>query len=266
MLPLHHAPILLSNGIIAPKGDRVKHKNKKVLTADDLKSKIENMRIRLVIVNTEDCLKLLAEPERFCSAGRLEKCRRTVDARARAQGYAAELALSYCLSGPALLPPEYRYEKSGKPVIDGGHISLAHSGKYGVCAYSDAPVGADIEVNRVVSPALARRILCAEERDEYRAAPDNEYLLRKFVIKEAYFKLTGEGIGGRFSDVREDGGRLSRRGKAAGYAKVFTLDYAIGCIVTEEEFEDSDAETAILTDGSIESALPVQGVPHEQRA
>lgn len=210
------------------------------------------MKVKLVIVNTEDCMKLLSQPERYCSEGRLLRCRKTLNAGVRQQGYAAELALSYCISGEALLPPDYRYEKSGKPVIDGGYISLAHSGKYAVCAYCDAPVGVDIEVNRVVSPGLSRRVLSAAEREEYAALSENEYLLRKFVIKEAYFKLTGEGIGGRFADLTEENGSLLRRGEPVGFAHQFFPDVAIGCIVTEEKLEDTDLETVCITDRLIQ--------------
>ncbi len=248
MLPLHHAPILLSSGIIAPKGCHVKPKNKKMLTAAAAEGTIHYMKVRLVIVNTEDCVRLLKEPARFCSVGRLERCRKALDARVRQQGYAAELALSYCLSGEALLPPVYHYEKSGKPVIDGGYISLSHSGKYAVCAYADCPVGVDIEVNRVVSPALSRRILCEAERKEYRAAPDNEYLLRKFVIKEAYFKMTGEGIGGRFTDLHEQNRMLLRCGEPVGYVSKFSPEYAVGCIVTEDKLTPYDIEIEYLKD------------------
>ena len=206
------------------------------------------MKVKVVIINTEDHLRALAEPERFCSEGRLNKCRATLNAAVRMQGYAAELAISYALSGAALLPPVYSYEKSGKPVIENGFISISHSGKYAVCAVADAPVGVDIEVRRTVSPAISRRVLTDAERAEYRAEPSDDYLLRKFVIKEAYFKMTGEGLGGSFRGVEETEGRLVRKRKDVGYAFEFEPEYAVACIVTEEKLEAEDVDIIYPSD------------------
>ena len=209
---------------------------KLLLTGRRGEGTIHYMKIRLVIVNIEDCAGLLSAPERFCSGQRLARAEAIADAGKRMQSYAAELALSFALSGDALLPPVYSYDEKGRPVIEGGFVSLSHSGNYAVCAYSPAPVGVDIEERRPVESGLARRILCPAERKEYERSGVG-YLLGRFVMKEAFFKLTGEGISGGFHDVFESEGRLFRRGVLAGFPVFFgTPGYA--CCVVSSAFPE----------------------------
>jgi len=53
----------------------------------------------------------------------------------------------------------------GKPLLEGLHFNLSHSGDWLCLAFHDAPVGVDIqEIRRdVCMEALARRIMCAEQ-------------------------------------------------------------------------------------------------------
>ena len=192
--------------------------------------------VKLVVVNIEKCSGILERPERFSSVMRLHKCASFKNPAVRMQGYAAELALSYALSGGELLPPVYRYEKSGKPVVDGGFISLSHSGGHGVCAYSSVPVGVDIEECREVSPAAARRILTPKELCEYSDGGGSGFLLERFVIKEAFFKLTGEGVFGGMDRVFERDGQVFRDGVRRGFAHRFGEGF-IGYAVTPEPCE-----------------------------
>ena len=196
---------------------------------------IHYMKTRVVIVNISSCEKLLAMPERFCSVQRLEKCAAIGNPSVRMQGYAAELALSFALSGEALLPPEYGYEESGRPVIKNGYVSLTHSGGWAACAVSNAPIGVDLEQIRPIGRGIARRILSPIERREFEACSDTNYLLRKFVMKEAFFKMTGEGISGGFRDVMESNNRLFRCGVLAGFPHHFEDRSYLGCVVTAEE-------------------------------
>ena len=196
------------------------------------------MKTLLVIVDSESCAGLLAHPERFCSKGRLKSCAGISNERVRIQGLAAELALSYALSGDALLPPVYRYEASGKPVIDGGFISLSHSGRFAVCAYSDRLVGVDIEALRPVASGIAPRILSPKELDEFSKTRDDHYLLRKFVMKEAFFKMTGEGVSGGFRDLFERDGRLFRRGVLSAFPVFFDSSEYACCAVSSSPFDE----------------------------
>ncbi|MBO4384793.1 MAG: 4'-phosphopantetheinyl transferase superfamily protein [Clostridia bacterium] len=194
------------------------------------------MKTKLVIVNIDRSAELLNAPERFSSAERLIRSKKIKNPLVRAQGLAAELALSYALSGEMLLPPEYRREKSGKPVIEDGFISLSHSGRFAVCAYSPVPVGVDIEIPRPVRASVKKRLLSAEELEEWL---DGFSLLKRFVIKEAYLKMTGEGVFGGLSSLTVTGGRIIRGGETAAVCRSFDTDEYFLALVSAE---DTDTE------------------------
>ena len=87
--------------------------------------------------------------------------------------------------------------KNGKPFVRGGKkFNLSHSGSYWCMAIGENEVGVDIEVRRKIRPAMARRILAPDEE-----ALDGD-LLRTWVLKEAYVKMTGEGLGLDFRKIR----------------------------------------------------------------
>ncbi|MCR5807951.1 MAG: 4'-phosphopantetheinyl transferase superfamily protein [Clostridiales bacterium] len=188
-------------------------------------------------MNIEKAGALLAKPARFCSKRRLASCARIKDEARRMQGYAAELAFSYALSGDALLPPVYRYEESGRPVTDKGFVSLAHSGGFAVCALSSFPVGVDIEAPRTISQRAVSRILSAAEREEFAISKDESYPLRRFVMKEAFFKMTGAGLSGGLSRVTGGFPTVFLDGAPAGFALPFTGEGYTGSVVSSVPFE-----------------------------
>ena len=90
----------------------------------------------------------------------------------------------------------------GKPYFPGSnlHFSITHTKTTVFCAIADVPLGIDAEdLNRKVSPALARKILSAQEYAQYEAVPageQHEALLRFWVLKEAAAKCSGLGLRG----------------------------------------------------------------------
>lgn len=87
----------------------------------------------------------------------------------------------------------------GKPYFTEGdwHFSISHTKNYVFCCLSRKNVGIDAEeMDRIVDPRLAQRYLSPAEKDRWQAEEDqNAALLRLWVQKEAYAKLTGFGIG-----------------------------------------------------------------------
>ena len=87
----------------------------------------------------------------------------------------------------------------GKPYFTAGnvHFSISHTADRAFCVLSDRPVGIDAEpTDRNIDLKLAEKILSPSEKMRYAAAPDkNAALLRLWVQKEAYAKLTGRGWG-----------------------------------------------------------------------
>lgn len=192
------------------------------------------MRNKLVIVNIERCSELLSDPRRFSSPGRISRCSGIKSDAKRLQAYAAELALSYALSGPALLPPVYSYDRAGRPIIEGGFVSLSHTDGFAACAAGGRPVGVDIEADRRVSPRLADRILSPSERVLPHSAASG-FLLEKWVAKEAYLKLTGEGLSGRMDKLTSADGVMLKGGVPAARLFRVPIEGGVCCFASETD-------------------------------
>lgn len=106
-------------------------------------------------------------------------------------GHAVAMELLRQLVGS--LPPICRTPQS-KPYFEGSdlHFSFSHTKTHAFCAVSQRNIGIDAEpVTRIPGPALAKIL---SEAEKARAeGPDD--LLRLWVLKESYAKLTGRGIG-----------------------------------------------------------------------
>lgn len=89
---------------------------------------------------------------------------------------------------------------SGKPVATAKgkevFVSISHSDDFVACAVSDTPVGIDLEAKREVKPSLFKAL----KADELRFLKENEdessAFLKIWTAKEAYLKITGEGLAG----------------------------------------------------------------------
>lgn len=96
--------------------------------------------------------------------------------------------------------PEIAVTERGKPyfVDSPWHFSISHTKHAVFCVISKNNVGIDAEdVNRRVDLRLADKILSPGERRQFDAAFDKRMTLLEFwVLKEAYVKLTGEGLRG----------------------------------------------------------------------
>lgn len=95
--------------------------------------------------------------------------------------------------------PEILVTDNGKPYFADKklHFSISHTADHAFCCISECNIGLDAEeMDRRVSPALAKKILSPNEQRRHAAAADpNAALLRLWVLKEAYAKLTGRGLG-----------------------------------------------------------------------
>lgn len=96
--------------------------------------------------------------------------------------------------------PEIRTTSRGKPYFAGSalHFSVTHTGRHVFCALADHPIGIDAEeVDRPIRLALAEKILSPGEHTRWQRASDSRLaLLKLWVLKEAYYKFTGDGLRG----------------------------------------------------------------------
>lgn len=94
--------------------------------------------------------------------------------------------------------PEITRLPEGKPVfaaLPDCHFNFSHSGGLVLCALSDRPVGADIEVIRPRRPSLPAYVLKGEDYDRYLAlGGDWAAFCVLWTEKESILKYTGEGL------------------------------------------------------------------------
>ncbi len=115
------------------------------------------------------------------------------------QAISAELMIAAAMRSEDLpyAPPEYYRMERGKPMADNRFFSVSHTKGYACCIICSKPIGIDMEVNRSVKPEIARKLLSDAELVSYAASKDrNRFLLRHWVAKESYLKLTGDGLAG----------------------------------------------------------------------
>jgi 4'-phosphopantetheinyl transferase len=95
--------------------------------------------------------------------------------------------------------PEILVTDRGKPYFKDAalHFSISHTKNHVFCVLSDRCVGIDAEeTDRRADLRLAEKILSPGEKARYEAAADKRLaLLRLWVLKEAYAKLCGRGLG-----------------------------------------------------------------------
>ena len=128
-------------------------------------------------------------------------CRTDLDRRLSVAAYLLlrdSLRKTYGLAGN----PCVAYDANGKPFLPDHpsvHFSLSHCPKAAACAVADRPVGVDVEEIAPVSDEVLRRALSDGERADLSASaePDVDFA-RLWTRKEAFAKLTGDGI----DDVR----------------------------------------------------------------
>ena len=88
------------------------------------------------------------------------------------------------------------YSKTGKPYIKDSpvYFSLSHSGNYAAAAVSDFPVGIDIETVGEIKDSVIKRV-CSNEERAYINKTSRDSFYKIWTYKEAYLKMTGDGIG-----------------------------------------------------------------------
>ena len=88
------------------------------------------------------------------------------------------------------------YLESGKPILTNAYISVSHSNKYLLIAYSDNPIGIDCEIIRPIQQALIDKLNLdpinpiidwCEREAVIKLMDDKSYLLKK-ELNEFYFE------------------------------------------------------------------------------
>ena len=96
--------------------------------------------------------------------------------------------------------PVFDFGEHEKPLLRGFpdiHFSLSHTGNAVLCALSERPVGADIEMIRSRNLELLHSVFSEREQEALLRSEHPEILFTEFwTRKESCLKLTGEGLAG----------------------------------------------------------------------
>ena len=100
-------------------------------------------------------------------------------------------------NGLALCDIEIYKTDKGKPLIKGDNLffSLSHSCSIAICALSDKPVGVDVQIVKCIKNDVAKKYFTQSENDILNNSENKkDTFFRLWTAKEAYSKLTGDGI------------------------------------------------------------------------
>ena len=102
------------------------------------------------------------------------------------------------------------YTKNGQPYLfiqDGrrAFLSLSHSGDYAVCAFSDCPVGVDLQQRTKIRRSVLQKFYLQEQLEAWKkqfdkkeelflSEAETERFLREWTVKESYLKYKGVGL------------------------------------------------------------------------
>lgn len=106
--------------------------------------------------------------------------------------------------------PDFEIAENGKPYLKNHPdicFNISHCEKAVICAFSDLPIGADIETSRKITPSLISKVCSDKEIMEINESEDKQLTFcRIWTIKEAVAKLSGEGIAGNLKEI--NGGNI----------------------------------------------------------
>lgn len=102
-------------------------------------------------------------------------------------------------------PPVFTYNEHGKPSLKDHsdvYFSISHCKDAVACAVDSKPIGIDIELLGRYSEQVARYCMSDSEMQTILSAEDADMAFtRLWTMKEAYLKLTGEGVSSDMGEV-----------------------------------------------------------------
>ncbi len=178
---------------------------------------------------------------------RQEKILRYKYAMGRIQSLGAGLLLKKVLNEYRIPQDSIKIGKNGKPEAEGFHFNLSHTDGLVICVVGKKAVGCDVEKIKKASTEIAKRYFTDSEISYLREC-SNEVFDREFfriwTTKEAYMKMTGEGMSLGLNHVEvcfyDEKISVWREGKKADcYVKEYDIPgYKITVCSEEKEFAE----------------------------
>ncbi|MBQ6894837.1 MAG: 4'-phosphopantetheinyl transferase superfamily protein [Clostridia bacterium] len=145
----------------------------------------------------------------------------------------------------------------GKPFFlnyDSLHFSLSHSGNIALCAVSDKKIGADIQLMGDFTVGICKKYFSQNEADYVLSAPSSDEKTKRFfriwTLKEAFSKMTGDGLSGFKKFSVKPGGEVIAEGEnlPEAFFKEFTIDDYKIAICTEGYEDDFEIKKLNLSE------------------
>ncbi len=212
-----------------------------------------NLYIYLADIKTTDGNALMEKFGQTFEPARLDRIERCTNAREKTTLIATGVLLQAALKRFGVSTADIDYKEHGKPFIKGKEdlfFNISHSGNFIMIAVSGQEIGIDIQKPVPYKEALVNKILNYEERTTH-ADDLVKHLNRIWAIKEAYTKLTGEGISKEFSEITYEENDFSLnvfdKGEPAAKGKiVYNDDLYEACVLAKEDFEVSELDKLSL--------------------
>ena len=162
------------------------------------------MEITLLKFDTEQPFSELEKYLPLLSPERRERTERLIPEQSKVTSLLSGLLLSVVLSercGVACDKLRFAYGEHGKPYLPEYpecHFSLSHSGDYIALVCGNVECGLDVQKISCRKLHVLRFLHPAERQSIAEAQNSNDEFYRIWTMKEAYVKLTGEGMSHRF--------------------------------------------------------------------
>ena len=201
----------------------------------------ENVIVYLADISKTDYETLYASFKANMEPKRVERIELAGNDKVKKELVATGALLQGILRGFGKKATDIAFEEKGKPYLpdcEDVYFNVSHSGNYVMIAFSGQPIGVDIQKIVPYKEALVNRICSFDERSKY-SGDLIRHLNKIWAVKEAYSKLTGEGIGKDLSEVSFEGENddltISDKGEPSAKGKIVFSDDIYEAVVTAKE-------------------------------
>ena len=167
------------------------------------------------------------------------------NAKGKAESFGAGLLLKRVCEQHGISDESVSFGQHGKPEIRGFYFNLSHSENMILCAVSEKRIGCDIEKIDISPARLVKRFFNKNEISYLQKFDKtrNEEFYRLWTMKEAYVKMTGEGLTCPLSqfEIRIDDKIKVYRNQKAEKCHIKEYDvpgYKVSICAEEEQFCD----------------------------
>lgn len=188
--------------------------------------------VNVYALNTENIGEIQNYPALYESlpAYRKKKIESFRNSKGKKESFAAGILLKKVCERHGISDHVIKIGEHGKPELEGFYFNLSHSGDMVLCAVSEKPVGCDIEKIEVPALKIAKRFFTENENQYLENVGEDrkaEEFFRLWTMKEAYVKMTGEGLTCSLKDFEVEIGNLIRIYRNRELQKCCMKEYSI---------------------------------------